>query len=386
MKVAIGVPGKFHLFQLAEQLFKFGYLEQLITSYPKFMVRKYGIPSEKIYSVPLKEVVQRGWLLLPRALKKMYNPQNLIHEIFDWEASLRVRATDFFVGTPATYPKTMQKAKKLGATIIVENGSAHTLYVMKILREEYDRFGIVPGVFQLSHEKLVEKDVLAYRDMDYVSVPSLFVKRTFLEYGIPENKIIHIPYGVDLSEFRQVPKSDNVFRVIYVGGMTLQKGVHYLLKAFSQLNLPNSELVLIGSMSEEMEPFFKRYEGSFTYKGHISQSELYKHYSQGSVFAIASIQDGFGMVLLQAMACGLPVICTTNTGGEDIVRNGLDGFIIPIRSENAIKEKLLYFYENSDKAKEMGKSAKQRVSSGFTWDDYGKRMIAEYKRILTLKK
>ena len=96
-----------------------------------------------------------------------------------------------------------------------------------------------------------------------------------------------------------------------------------------------------------------------------------------------SIEEGLALVQPQAMACSLPVICTTNTGGEDIIRDGKDGFVIPIRDMDALKEKLVYLYENSGTLKEMGKSAKKRVSSGFTWDDYGDRIIKEYKRILS---
>ena len=88
------------------------------------------------------------------------------------------------------------------------------------------------------------------------------------------------------------------------------------------------------------------------------------------------------MVQPQAMACGLPVICTANTGGEDIVRDGKDGFVIPIRDVGKLKEKLTYLYENPDVCKQMGQSAKERVSAGFTWDDYGEKIIKEYKRIL----
>ena len=88
------------------------------------------------------------------------------------------------------------------------------------------------------------------------------------------------------------------------------------------------------------------------------------------------------MVIIQAMACGLPVICTTNTGGEDIVRSGKEGFIIPIRDTDALKEKILYLYENSEICKEMGQLAKERVSEGFTWDDYGDRIIAKFHDVL----
>ena len=208
------------------------------------------------------------------------------------------------------------------------------------------------------------------------------MRETFLENGVPEKKLIHVPYGVNLAQFQKIPKTDKVFRIIFAGGMTLRKGVHYLLQAFAELHLPNAELMLIGSFNEEIRPFFKKYEGAFTWIGHVPQKELYKYYSQGSVFAIMSIEEGGAMVQAQAMACGLPVIFTPNTGGEDFIRDGIDGFMVPIRSVEKLKEKILYFYENPDVALRMGESAKARVSQGFTWDDYGKKMIAAYEKIL----
>ncbi len=85
------------------------------------------------------------------------------------------------------------------------------------------------------------------------------------------------------------------------------------------------------------------------------------------------------------MPGGLPVICTKNTGGEDIIRDGKDGFIIPIRDVEALKEKIMYLYDNRDICNEMGQLAKERVSKGFTWDDYGDRMIAKFRDILNEK-
>jgi glycosyltransferase involved in cell wall biosynthesis len=82
------------------------------------------------------------------------------------------------------------------------------------------------------------------------------------------------------------------------------------------------------------------------------------------------------------MACRLPVICTTNTGGDDIVRDEQDGFIVPIRDVEALKEKILFFYENPEACVEMGSAAQQRVKSGFTWTENGDKMVAQYERIL----
>ena len=282
----------------------------------------------------------------------------------------------------------------MGAKTILERGSTHIEYQRDILKEEYETYSLPGAPRDLPRPKIIEKELKEYEEADKIAVPSAFVKRTFIEKGISEEKLFVNPYGVDLSSFRQEPKTDNVFRVIFAGGMSLRKGVHYLLQGFAELNLPNSELLLLGGMNNEMKPFFKKHsvrgptsEGgrtsasSIRYIGHVPQRELYKYYSQSSVFAMLSIEEGLALVQPQAMACGLPIVCTTNTGGEDIIRDGREGFVIPIRSVEALKEKLTYLYEHPDICGEMGKQAKERVQERFTWRDYGERAERLYKQL-----
>jgi glycosyltransferase involved in cell wall biosynthesis len=94
-----------------------------------------------------------------------------------------------------------------------------------------------------------------------------------------------------------------------------------------------------------------------------------------------SVEEGLAMVQVQAMACGLPLICTSATGGEDLIAEVREGFVIPIRDVEALKQKLMWCYQNREACRAMGHAARQRVQQGFTWDDYGKRMLAEYQRI-----
>jgi glycosyltransferase involved in cell wall biosynthesis len=382
MEVAVSVGGKFHMFNLAQQLEKNGCLKQFITSYPKFEVVKYGIPRAKTNSIIIKELIERGWRKLPRVIKNLYNPQYFIHEVYDRLASMRIKKADIVVGNSSMFSHTMKKAKGFGAITVVERGSSHILYQKKILQEEYQKFGVKEEAFQLPHIKVIEKELKEYEGADYISVPSLFVKRTFLENGIPESKLIHVPYGVDLSWFKQIPQNDDVFRVIFSGGLSLRKGTHYLLRAFSELNLPNSELLLIGSISDEIIPFLKKYEGKYRHVEYFPIKKLHEVFSQGSVFCMPSIEEGLAMVQPMAMACGLPLICTTNTGGGDIIRDGVEGFVISIRDVEKIKEKILFLYQNPEVRSKMGELAKQRVSSSFTWDNYGDKMIEMYKKIL----
>lgn len=377
MKVTVSVGGKFWAIDQAKQLLKRGYLDKLITSYPDFVMRKDGIPGRYTRNILIKEIWERGWKRLK--LEIFFNPQFLIAETFDILAGLDIGHPDIFSGLSSFSLHSFRKAKKIGATTICDHGSSHILYQTDILKEEYEKFGLKP---KTATRRIIEKILSEFEEADYISVPSKYVKQTFLDKGIPESKLLHIPYGVDLSRFKQVPKTDDVFRVVFAGGMMLRKGVHYLLQAFSELNLPNSELLLVGNKNPEIEPFFEKYKGNFKWLPAVPQAELYKYYSQGSVFVMMSIEEGLALVQAQAMACGLPVIATVNTGAEDIIRDGKDGFIIPIRDVEKLKEKIVFMYENRGKCREMGISAKEHISQGFTWDDYGNKIIAEYERIL----
>lgn len=380
MQITLSCGGRFWAFYLAQQLLKKGFLKKLITSYPKYEVKKYGIPTHKVSTVIIKELLERGYNNAPKFLKRAYNPQFFIAELFDKLVSGKIRKTDIFVGFSGQSLHSIKRAKALGALTVLERGSSHMLFQQQTLKEEYEKFGLQ---HKDTHPKIIEKELQEYDEADYIAVPSLFVKRTFLNKGADPNKLIHVPFGVDIEQFKQVAKEDRVFRVIFSGGMTLRKGVHYLLQAFSELNLPNAELMLVGNLNEEMKPFFKKYDGKYDWVGKKRQGELYKYYSQGSVFVMPSIEEGLAMVQPQAMACGLPLICTTNTGGEDLVENGKEGFVVPIRDVEALKEKILFFYNDPNVCNEMGKAAKEKIQKHFTWDCYGEKMIKKYREILT---
>jgi glycosyltransferase involved in cell wall biosynthesis len=283
----------------------------------------------------------------------------------------------FFAGNGFNY-KTVKELQKNNVLCIADEGSAHIVTQRKLLEDEYKKFGLEYKMKQT--RDLLEETLREYKSSDYIVVPSSFAKRTFIEQGISENKIFVNPYGVDLSQFKQIKKEDEIFRVIYCGRLSIQKGSHYLLQAIDELELENFEFWHIGGVEDEMKQFIDKYKtNKIIFKGAMPQSELYKFYSQGNVFVLPSIQDGFGMVVFQAMACGLPVILSENTAAYDAVtKDGEEGFVIPIRSVDAIKEKIKYLYENQDICLKMGQKAKKKVLNGYSWDDYGNR----YKQFL----
>ncbi len=379
MKVTVTAGGLFHSFELARQLEKRGCLERLITGYPRYKLDSFAIPPEKVTTLPLGQLIYRGWRRFPPPIRNLADPGYLLREFFDRRASGRLAEGDLLIGWSSFSLHTLREAKRRGMKTILERGSTHILYQRKILSEEYERIGF-RGV--LPHPAVVEKELREYEEADYIEVPSSLAKATFINQGVAEEKIIQGFRAANLEDFRQIEKRDSIFRVVFAGCLCLRKGVQYLLRAFRELDLPDSELLLIGDVSDEMRPILKRYAGTFKYVGSMSRSALYRYFSQGSVFVMPSIEEGMAVVQLQAMACGLPLVCTTNTGGEDIIEDGREGFIVPIRDLEILKEKLLFLYRHPLIRKEMGARAKVRIKDGFSWDDYGSFIAGEYRKIL----
>ena len=213
-------------------------------------------------------------------------------------------------------------------------------------------------------------------------------KKSFIEKGVNEKKIVKIPYGVDLSSFyrKKNKLNDKKFRVVYIGASSVRKGIYYLLKAFRELNLNNSELLIVGKIDKEIIPILKKFENfNVKYFGSKKQSDLNDFYNRADIYVTCSIEEGLSMVQAQAMACGLPVICTTNTGGDEILDDGKSGFVLPIRKVDKLKEKLIYFYENRDMISVMGNNAYEKATHSLSWSNYGDKMSEFYNKILSKK-
>ena len=348
MKIIISTPSRFWAFSLAEELQKRGHLERLIVGYfnPKKNAKGYNIDISKV----VKNIIPIAIGHLPNKVSVLRPWTNYVqyisHEFYDIWAKTQVKPCDIFVGWSSLCLQSLRKAKSQGGLAVVERGSTHMLFQKEILEEEYKRYGIRKKRIS---ERVLNKELIEYEESDYIFIPSTFVRKTFIEKGVPQDKLIQIPYGVSLDHFRPVPKEDKVFRVMHIGG-NLRKGTHYLLQAMKELKLKKTELILIGHIEETVRPFVKGYRGIIKTFKKIPHIELYKYYSQSSIYVLPSIEEGLAMVQAEALACGLPVICSTNTGGEDIIRDGVEGFVIPIRDVEALKEKILYLYENEEEA------------------------------------
>ena len=388
MKISIIVGGKFHAFNLAEQINKKKYLQQIITSYPKSYLKKYGVNKNKIYSIILKEILLKIFNKI-NFLNHIFDYNYLLCEYFDNKASDNINydKVDILVGWSGFSRKCFIKAKKFNCIKILERGSSHIKFQHKILTDEYKSLGIKPNV---PSSQMIKKEIEEYDLADFICVPSQYVKETFIKYGIKKDKIIKIPYGVDLKEFCVVEskkRKDNKFRIISTGSISVRKGSHYLLEAFKELSLPNSELIFVGSFDPDFKKIVKKYSNikNIRFIKKQKQELLRNFYNDSDIFVICSIEEGLAMVQAQAMACGLPVICTTNTGGSEIIDDNINGYIIPIKDTQSLKDRIKKLYNDRRKLKQMSKSAYEKANNELSWEKYGNRMLNTYRGLLKTK-
>lgn len=380
MRVCIGCQGRFHLFDLARQMERLGHLERLYTGYPRYKVK--GLPQEKVNTFPwlMGSYMALGRLGLRLSLDRF---QHTILDSFDRWIERNLEACDVFHWLSGSGLGAHRVAReRYGALTVCDRGSTHILYQRKLMAEEYGRQGVPFVDFD---QRIVDRELVEYDSCDLIVVPSELTYRTFIEQGVPACKLRKNTYGTELDTFHPIAKLDDIFRVIFVGALSFRKGIGYLLEAISTLKLPKFEVWLIGPRLPETEAIISPYEGKFKYFGVVNRQKLKRYYSQGSVFVMPSIEEGLALVQGQAMACGLPVIATTNTGAEDLFTHGVEGFIVPIRDSEAIREKVLQIYGNLELREEMSRAALRRARSMGGWNDHGDRAQRIYADALAAR-
>ena len=383
MKVIISVFGKFQAFSLAEQLQRKKYLAKLYTTYPKFLIsKKYKIPKKNIASLFLIEIIWRAFRSKLSIKNKLFLNYYL-KIIYDFLISLFLnREIDIFIGWSSASLFCLKKSKKLGITTIIERASTHILEQNKILKKEYKKYNLIFP----DEKKFIKRELQEYELADYISIPSIFVKDTFIKNGIPEDKLLLNTFGVNLDQFSKKKREDNKFRFIFVGNFSIRKGSHYLIKALSELGNLNFEFWHIGGVDKNMHQFIKKYKSDkMSFLGVKKNDELAYYYSQCNVFVLPSLEEGLALVIQEAMSCGLAIICTQNTGGSTVIKDESEGFIIPPADEKFLKEKLLWCFNNQSKCTDMGLKASKKVLENYKWDDYGNNYYQNLKKIKNKK-
>ncbi len=224
------------------------------------------------------------------------------------------------------------------------------------------------------HEQRLDEEI---RLADAILVGSTYAADSFVAEGIPRSRMRVIPYGVDLKTFTPAAEGERRdgtrFEAIFSGQMTQRKGLSYLLEGWRRFAATDARLTIVGQAVGDpraLAPF----AGLFRHVPHQSRPALAQLYRSSDVFVFPTLVEGMPLVVLEAMACGLPVIVTAN-GPGDIVRDGIDGFVIPVRDPDAIADRLVALQRDPALRAQMGRSAAQRAAE-FGWSAYTVKVLA----------
>lgn len=212
----------------------------------------------------------------------------------------------------------------------------------------------------LSEEEF-EQLVAETRMAQHWIAASSFTKQTLMEHGAPADRIHVTPYGVDAARFRppQSRSTSGPLRLLFAGTLNQRKGIRYLLDALRLLNTRQISVTFCGRVVDDLE-VFAPWRDQVEIRPNVSAAELVRAYQQANLFVFPSLAEGFGHVLLEAMACGLPVLSTTRTAAVDLVQ-GAEGFVVEPGDPQALAERIEWALLHRNQLTEMGAAARLRA-------------------------
>lgn len=389
MKIVQSTWVRYHHIDLARELQQLGNLERVFTSLPWWKAakeaREHNIPREKISCSFLFQGIRHVGSRFPNVY-----PQHVDHQLEIIQTKLYSRwvakhlpECDAFIGLSGSGLDAGRVAKKRGAGYIMDRGSAHLRWAVLENQREAKRWKIP---YTPNPEWLIENEENEQEEANLITVPSNFAAGTFIDMGVNPSKIRVVPYGVETLEFSPCgrPKSDE-FKVVFVGGARMLKGIGYLLEAFENFDHPNKRLVFVGAVDDSIKPLFRLFSSKgIEFIGSIPRREVKFHLSTAHCLALPSIHEGLAMVIAQAMACGCPVIASDSTGFDEIAISGTHGFMVPSRNPQALTSAFVQLADEPDLREEMSSACLQRVREMDGWKTYAKNMVEVAKEAVDI--
>lgn len=326
-KIAIFAPSRFHVLSLGEALQRRGHDVTFYSYAPRWKLTAYAgevrIVSIFWFVAPLIAIRQAGLGRLSA----------LAGELTNWLAdhilTRLVPASDFAVLVSGCFNRCERRARRLGSRVVVERGSKHISEQFGILAREPD---VRPDILR-AWARTIRREQRSYEAADLICVPASHCVRSFERHQpdlLPKLRVV--PYGVSLQEFPPTPRPANqVPVVLMVGTWSYQKGADRVTRLFEGGDASGLHFVHVGAVSGASFPT----TSTMSHADSVPQRELGRFYARADVFVLLSRQEGMAMVQLQALASGLPVVCTVDTGGEDLRDQLVDpGAIVVVNGDD----------------------------------------------------
>jgi len=397
--VIVAHPGTQHSYETAFGLQQAGLLQEYITGLyfkeGRGIGRVLPMLPERIRSRALRELAKRRRAGLDERLVRTYpapewaylaaaraplpawlpgSVMRLRNRIFGQLVARRVwsASPDAILCYDSCALAPFRAAKTGGAVRILDQTVCHLTTSIPIITEE-QAAGRSGGGAGTPPKWLIEQCTEEARQADLVLAGSGFVRESLLKIGVAREGIAILPYGADVKLFAPPPaeRRNEPLTAVYAGQLSPRKGIAYLLEAFARLRSLRCKLLLIGGSAREAESLLARYGGVFEHVPSVPRTELAACLRRADFFVYPSLLDGSALVTYEALASGLPVITTPNSGS--VVRDGVEGFIVPPRDVDALRGRIEQLVRDEDLRRSMGIAARHRAEE-FSWANYHKRL------------
>jgi glycosyltransferase involved in cell wall biosynthesis len=360
MRIAIIVHGRFHAFDLARELIRLGADVYVLTNYPKSIAEKFGIPPERVRSNLLHGI-------LSRALQKIGDlaDQNIfeayIHQSFSrWAADiLNQENFDVVHGFSGVCEEVFRSKPRNRVVRMLVRGSAHIEEQYEILLEEQRRTGhraYLPSFW------MRQREIREYQLADCIIVLSKYAYDSFVRQGVSHAKLRLLRLGTQHSVFRpnattisercQRIRNNEKLRVLTIGTFSLRKGGFDFVE-IARRTCEIATFRFVGAVLPRATKLAQEASKYIKFVPKVTQFELPPHYNWGDVFLFPTLEDGYAVVLAQALAAGLPILSTVNCAAPDLVTYDATGWVFPIRQPELFTEKIQWCNEHRRELAEM---------------------------------
>lgn len=364
MKINIVVGGTFHLVMLAQHMIDLGHDVKIYSPTPKFKIRNEQVRSKMVYVPMFFQLFRKIFNVPLPSVCKLFDSI-----LFDLITSIIMRDADLLYGWAVVSNLCGKKQKNLNKTYYLDRGCPHIDFQNNLMIEEAEKLGVH---FSALDKYTLERCRNEYEMADRILVPSKYTYDSFIEKGFDKSKLRITPVGAKLEYSINENKKNNKksFTVGFIGGNLLRKGGIYLLKAWNDAALDDSRLILRAKRKdlERSEEFKILLEKAKNIEFIDYIENINDFYSQCDVFCVPSVDEGYGMTVLESLANGTPVIVTKNVGASMHISDGENGFIVDIRNSGQIGAKLRLLYDDRGKLDEMSKNATDSYQNFYNSD------------------
>lgn len=273
---------------------------------------------------------------------------------------------------------------------IMDNAHPNRHYLYHSYHEHWDACGEFAKTLEpcgyLTNEKIACWHGDEMKLAQYHIVASTYSENALLYEGINKQCIFKIPYGVDKNKFleRERQYSTNNINVMFAGEVNQRKGIKQLLDAAKIINSLKVKFNIVGAGRNLCSELYKEYEPYVNFMGYVAFEELLRQFKTNHLFVFPTMGEGFGLVLLEAMAAGLVPITTRNCGGPDIIKNGESGFIIEVGDTKALVDKIMWCLGHPKDVEVMSLKATETAKQ-YTWERYEGGIVNAIQQINEIK-